>query len=249
MPSAARERLASARPGRNSPHLQKAGFRGPSSLFAPESGARGAGVLACYGRFDVPGVYLFCTFRGPAMHLVCFSAGPGRARPPHGGGLPTVFTFTRRGPWGCLCLARGHRFRPLPGGTALAALVRGGHAGCRCRVLARERCRRSRRGAGGGSTGTGKTWPPTGDGFAGHGPALFPASPLTRPAADSAVGAEGRRPGSWGWAGTVSRTGRPFSRVREPAAVPHRQLIRVPIRVPADSRPPFQGRTCRTRRE
>ena len=28
----------------------------------------------------------------------------------------------------------------LAGGTALAALVRGGHAGCLCRVLARERC-------------------------------------------------------------------------------------------------------------
>ena len=59
----------------------------------------------------------------------------------------------------------------LAGGHRAGGLVRGGHAGCRCRVLARGRCPRSGRGAGGGSTITGKAWQPTGDGFAGHGPA------------------------------------------------------------------------------
>jgi hypothetical protein len=73
--------------------------------------------------------------------------------------------------WGCLCLARGRRFRLLPGGAALAALVRGGHAGCRRRVLAGVLPGDSRRGAGGGSTITGKAWQPAGDGLAGHGPA------------------------------------------------------------------------------
>jgi len=45
----------------------------------------------------------------------------------------------------------------------------------------------------------------------------------------------GQRPG------TVSRISRPFSRIREPAAMPHRQLIRTPIRVPADSGAPFSS--------
>jgi hypothetical protein len=35
----------------------------------------------------------------------------------------------------------------------------------------------------------------------------------------------------------------------KPAAIPHRQLIRTPIRVPADSGAPFQWRTRWTRRE
>ena len=48
---------------------------------------------------------------------------------------------------------------------------------------------------------------------------------------------------------TVSRISRPFSRIREPVTLPHRQLIRTPIGVPADSGAPFQRRTCRTRRE
>jgi hypothetical protein len=43
--------------------------------------------------------------------------------------------------------------------------------------------------------------------------------------------------------GTVSRTGRPFSRVRQPAAIPRRQLICLLIRLPADSGAPFQRGT------
>ena len=65
-----------------------------------------------------------------------------------------------------------------------------------------------------------------------------------------AARAEGLRPGSQGSdRGRSSRTGRPFSRVREPAAIPHRQLIHIPIWVPADSGTSFQRRTRRTRRD
>jgi hypothetical protein len=65
-----------------------------------------------------------------------------------------------------------------------------------------------------------------------------------------AAGAEGLRPGARDKGpGTVSRISRPFSRVRQPVAVPHRQLICLLIRLPADSGAPFQRRTCRTWRE
>jgi hypothetical protein len=65
----------------------------------------------------------------------------------------------------------------------------------------------------------------------------FPASPLSRPAsACLAPGAEGRRPGFRGWGRERSaELADPFSRVREPAALPRRQLICLLIRIPADS--------------
>ena len=76
----------------------------------------------------------------PRWTLGRYSAGPGRARPPHGGGLLTVFTFTRGAGLGGgerLRLARGRG--PCRGHRAGGPGPRG-HAGCRCRVLARERC-------------------------------------------------------------------------------------------------------------
>jgi hypothetical protein len=78
----------------------------------------------------------------------------------------------------------------------------------------------------------------------------FPASPLSRPASACPLPegkAAGRVPGLR--PGTVSRTGRPFSRIRQPAAIPRRQLICLLIRLPADSGAPFQRRTRWTRRE
>jgi hypothetical protein len=163
--------------------------------------------------FAVPFVYLRCAW-------VCFSAGPGPCPAAARRWSANRFHLHAARAWGRLCLARGRRFRPLPGGTALTALVRGGRAGCRCRVLARERCPRSSRGPGGGSTGTGKTRQPTG------------GSPATgrpvpgRPGQSACVGLPRCRSGGppTGFPGlgpgTVSRTGRPFSRVREPAALP-----------------------------
>ena len=56
------------------------------------------------------------------------SAGPGRDRPPHGGGLQTVSTVPRGAAWGpgtSASCART-RFWPLPGDAALAHLARGG---------------------------------------------------------------------------------------------------------------------------
>ena len=133
MPPATRERRAPARPGRNSPHLQKSGLRGSFSLSAPELGARGAGVPGCYGRFDVPGVDLSCTWRGRAMYPGRFSAGSGRARPPRGRGGWR---------WGCVAVHRHARRGPAARGIsgldpdavpalrgALAALACGGQAG------------------------------------------------------------------------------------------------------------------------
>jgi hypothetical protein len=49
--------------------------------------------------------------------------------------------------------------------------------------------------------------------------------------------------------GTVSGNGRPFTGIREPVALPCRQLTCRLLRVPADSGAPFQWRTCWTRRE
>ena len=89
------------------------------------------------------------------------------------------------------------------------------------------------------------------DGLAGHGPAgsrPAPARPVRGGTARCRRGGPPARCPGQG-PGTVSRISRPFIRVREPVALPHRQLIRVPIRVPADSGAPFQRRTCRTRRE
>jgi hypothetical protein len=80
------------------------------------------------------------------------------------------------------------------------------------------------------------------DGLDGHGPAGPAAStrpPGPRTARRRRGGPPARCPGQR--PGTVSRISRPFSRIREPAAMPHRQLIRTPIRVPADSGAPFKG--------
>ena len=106
-----------------------------------------------------------CDVPGPAFPLVL--AAPGRrtavvCRP---------FSPSRGAGLGVPCAVRGTPVPALAGRHRAGGLVRGGHAGCRCRVLAREHRPRSSRGAGGGSTITGKTWQPAGDGFAGHGPA------------------------------------------------------------------------------
>jgi hypothetical protein len=147
-------------------------------------------------------MYLAWTFAVPFVHLrcawVCFSAGSGPCPAAARRWSANRFHLHAARAWGRLCLPRGRRFRPFPGGTALAALVHGGRAGCRCRVLARERCPRSSRGPGGGSAGTGKTRQPTGVRRPRAG--RIPASPLSRPAsACLAAGAEGRRPGFRGW--------------------------------------------------
>jgi hypothetical protein len=68
------------RPGRAgvqlSPHLQKSGFGGPFSLPGPKSGARGAGLIGCYGS----PVYPAWSILGPFVYLRftpgCLSAGP-----------------------------------------------------------------------------------------------------------------------------------------------------------------------------
>jgi hypothetical protein len=143
-------------------------------------------------------VYLFCTFRGPVMYLgLLFRwSWPCPAAARRWSANRSHLHAARA--WGRLCLARGRRFRPLPGGTALAALVRGEHAGCRAvcsrgsaardRAVARAAARQSpgRRGnlPGTGSPATGRPGP----GQPAHRPA---------PACPAAV-AEGRRPGSRG---------------------------------------------------
>ena len=226
MPPATGEPRAPARPGRNSPHLQKSGLRGSFSLSAPESGAGGAGVPGCYGRVDVPGVDLCCTRRVPAMDLGRYSAGPGRARPPNGGGLLTVFTFTRGaglGGRGRPRLARGRgcgpcrapRWRPWSAGGTPAA----------CAVCSREstarrarpwRGRRLDRHREDVATYRGRVRRPR----AGR----LLASPFSRPVpACPAAGTEGRRPGSRGGAGDGQRkwqTVYPGSRTCHHAAPP-----------------------------
>jgi hypothetical protein len=125
-----------------------------------------------------------------------------------------------------------------------------GQAGGRRGVPAREYCPAGAPcGADVGSTGTAKTWQPTGTGSPatgrparGHRPLPGPRTARCRRGGPPAR-CPGQRPG------TVSRISRPFIRIREPVTPPHRQLIRVPIRVPADSGASFQRRTCRTRRE
>jgi hypothetical protein len=239
VPPAARERLAPAEPGRNSPHLQKSGF-----TFCPGIRCRRGRDSRLLREVRCTGVYLFAPFVYLRCTWVCFSAGPGRARPPHGGGLLTVLTFTRRGPGGACALRadagsgpcrKAPRWRPWSAeGTPAAGAV------CSRGSAARRMCR----DAGGGSTGTAKTWQPTGDGFAGHGqacsrPARSPG--LRRTARCRRGGPPAGFPGQG--PKTVSRTDRPFSRIRQPAAIPRRQLICLLIRLPADSGAPFQRRT------
>lgn len=206
-----------------------------------------AELPACYRRFDVPGVDLCCTWCGPATYPGCHFR---RSWP-----CPAAerrWSFMRGtglgGRGGCVLRA-----------DAVPALARGTprmrHWSAESMSAAGAVCsrgstaRRARRGPGDGSTGTGKTCNLPGTGS----PATagwFPASPLSRPAsACPADGGEGRRPGSVAGPGTVSRTGRPFSRVRQPAAIPRRRLICLLIRLPADSGTPFQWRTRWTRRE
>jgi hypothetical protein len=154
-----------------------------------------AELPACYRRFDVPGVDLCCTWCGPVTYPGChfrrswpcpddarrWSANRFHLHARHGLG----------GRGGCVLRA-----------DAFPALVRGRRAGgpgprraCRLPVLcvlARERCPRARHGAGGGSTGTGKTWQPAGNGFAGQGPA---GSRPVRSAGLRRCRREGHRPG------------------------------------------------------
>jgi hypothetical protein len=97
------------------PSSTESGF----SLLAPKSGARGAGVIGCYGRLDVPDVYLFCTLRVPVMRLgLLFRwSWPCPAAARQWSANRSHLHAARA--WGHLCLERGRRFRPLPGGTAL----------------------------------------------------------------------------------------------------------------------------------
>jgi hypothetical protein len=82
-----------ARPGRAGaelPHLQKSGFRGPFSPFDPKSDAREAKFVGCYGRVDVPCVYLCWSFRVPAI----YPGLPFRwSRPSHGDGVGAGSTW------------------------------------------------------------------------------------------------------------------------------------------------------------
>jgi hypothetical protein len=129
-----------------------------------------------------------------------------------------------------------------------APLVRGGQADCRRGVPAREYCpagaawrgRRLDRHREGVATYR-DGHPATGRPARGQCPAARSADCL-RPTRRASAGCPGQ------WPGTVSRISRPLSLIREPVTPPHRQLIRVPIRVPADSGAPFQWRTCWTRR-
>jgi hypothetical protein len=149
---------------------------------------------------DIPGLYLSWTFRAPLAY-------PGllfrRSWPSRGGGLLTV-AFTRGAGLedrGRLGLVRGRgsgrcpgrpRWRPGPrrAGAAGAVCPRGSAA------------RRARRGAGCGSTGTGKAWQPTGGRprrpRAGQRPlARSPARPVRAgPPAAGARRAAGRVPGA-----------------------------------------------------
>jgi hypothetical protein len=130
-------------------------------------------------------------------------------------------------------------------------VVRGGQAGCRRGVPAREYCpagapwrgRRLDRHREGVATYR--------DGLADHGPAGSRPAPALPVRSGTARCRRGGPPAGFPGQGprTVSRISRPFSRVREPVTLPHRQLICLLIRLPADSRAPFQRRTCRTRRE
>jgi hypothetical protein len=101
---------------------------------------------------------------------------------------------------------------------------------------------------GDSSTGTVKTWQPTGMGWPAARRLAASAPPGPQPAARCRpgvppAGCPRRGPG------TVSGNARPLVRVREPAALPHRQLILTPFWVPANNGAPFQGRACRTRRQ
>jgi hypothetical protein len=95
-----------------------------------------------------------------------------------------------------------------------AAGVRGGRSAAGAVCPRGSAAQRARRGAGDGSTGTAKTLQPTGTGW----PAGSRPGPLAQSAAGPpAAGAEGLQPGTRGGdRGTVSRTGRPLSRVRQP---------------------------------
>jgi hypothetical protein len=132
--------------------------------------------------------------------------------------------------------------QPITRDALRARLGVSNQAAC-CASSARVRaCRREppappdRHGAAGGSTGTAKAWQPTGTGSPAtgrpargqHPPARFAAGPPL-PARRAAA------PGFPRAAGTVSGTGRPFIQVREPVTLPRRQLICLPIRIPAES--------------
>ena len=174
MPPAAGERRAPARPGRNSPHLQKSGLRGSFSLSVPELGAGGAGVPGCYGRSGVPGVDLSCTWRGRAMYpgalfRQCWPR-PAAARARRlAVGLRShspPCTARTRGP--------GHlRLGPGRGSGSCRGYGAGGPGPAEDRPAAGAVCSRGTaargmcRGAGDGSTGTGKTWQRRGTGSPG----------------------------------------------------------------------------------
>ena len=132
------ERLAPAGPG-GTPLIYRNRVSGGLFHFLPwNQGPEGQRYTAVMGG----PMYL----GAPAMDLGRSSTGPGRARPPRGcgdgGGLRNRFTFTPGAGLGAegVFVRHADAAPALAGSSALAALVRGGHADCRCRVLTRERC-------------------------------------------------------------------------------------------------------------
>jgi len=185
--------------------------------------------------------YLALTFLVPGVDVRCtqgaFPPVSGRARPPRGRGgwrwgCVAVHRHVRRG-----LAARGisgldpDAVPALAGGTALAALTlrragrlpvpcaRAGPLPAECaagRATARQAP--GRRGSVGGRAHRACPRPAPGSpGFATGGPGL------TRAASGRVAGA-----------GTVRGAGRPFGRIREPAPIPLRWLIRVPISTPPE---------------
>jgi hypothetical protein len=175
VPPATRGSGSPGRAGRNSPHLQKSGFRGLFHFLPWNQVPEGQGCPSVTGG----SLYLVWTFAVPGVDPRCtlgvISAGPGRARPTHGGGLQTVFTFTRgtgQGGRGRLRLARGRgsgpgtpRWRPWSAESMSAAGAvcarEGALPGERAVALATARQAKGRHGnlPGTGSPATGRPVP------------------------------------------------------------------------------------------
>lgn len=238
MPPAASGRRAPAGPGAELPPLQKSGLRGPFSLSAPESGALGTRAYGCYGRSGVPAVDHRCTWRVPLVYLaVAFPLVRAAARR----WSANRFTFTRGAGLGAEasgCCAWS-RSGSLPGTPALAGpLVRGG-AGRQAVPCA---CVGALPGGRAGARVTARQAPGRRGSLRGRARRPRPAG--SRPARSAGSGAHcWRVRPSAAFAGrgqgTVRRTGRPFTRVRGPAAIPVRQLIRTPIRTPVKGGVPW----------
>ena len=138
------------------------------------------------------------------------------------------------------------RLTPAASPRRPAPLVRGGQAGCGA-VCPRGSGARRAAWRGRGSTGTAKAWQPTGTGSPAPGRPARGQHPLARSATGPPLPAR-RATGQVRGGGRSAEIADRLSGFANLSPCPHRQLIRVPIRVPAESGAPFQGRTCRTRR-